>query len=108
MLDTGNRLRDPVTGAGVLIASPHALQGILRENCSLFEELDPVSLLSLSAQIPELSGRLRLISFSAVGRGAGLLPVFRPDRLIIDGRERSDTLIALSPQATGDGFDAIV
>ncbi len=107
LLDTGNGLRDPVSGARVVIASPRALAGILRENTALFDTLAPVELQELSAQIPVLSGRLRLLPFSAVG-GKGLLPAFRPERLFIDGREERDYLIAVSPQTVGDGFDAII
>ena len=107
LLDTGNTLHDPVSGAKVVIASPHALEGILRENAPLFAALGPVELQELSAQIPELSGRLRLLSYSAVG-GSGLLPAFRPERLFIDGQEQRDYLIAVSPQTVGDGFDAII
>lgn len=106
--DTGNRLRDPVTGAGILVASPRALRDIFRQEIPLLEALDPVALLELSCQIPELDGRLRLLPFSAVGRDSGLLPVFRPDRLLVDGRERRDLLIAIAPQAGGDGFEAIL
>ncbi len=107
LFDSGNGLRDPVSGAKVLVASPRALSGILGENVSLFESLGAVQLQELSMQIPELSGRLRLLPFSAVG-GKGLLPVFRPDHLFIEGQERRDYLIAISPQTRGDGFDAII
>ena len=107
LLDTGNVLHDPVSGAKVLIASPRALVGILGDNTPLFETLGPVQLQELSQQIPELAGRLRLLPFSAVG-GEGLLPAFRPDRLFIEGQERRDYLIAISPQTRGDGFEAIL
>lgn len=105
--DTGNRLRDPVSGASVLVASPEALKGVLGENAALFSALDPVSLLALSPQIPELPA-LRLLSFSSLGRERGLLPAFRPARLWIDGRERRDVLVAVSPQASGEGYEAIL
>ena len=107
LLDTGNRLRDPVSGSKVLIASPRALREILRANTGLFERLGPVQLQTLSEQIPEFAGRMRLLPYTALG-GEGLLPVFRPDRLFIDGQERNDYLIAVSPQAAGDDHDAII
>ena len=68
---------------------------------------DPVELLSSSSAFPELKGRLRLIPFSALG-GSGLLPVFKPDSLLIDGREDRDRLVAISPKAAGAGFDGII
>lgn len=107
LIDTGNSLRDPVSGAHVLIATPRALRGILRESAALFDTLGPVQLQTLSMQIPELAGRLRLLPYSAVG-GGGLLPAFRPERLSIDGQERKDYLIAISPDAAGNDFEAIL
>ena len=107
LLDTGNRLRDPVSGAKILIASPRALEGILRDSAALFEKLGPVQLQCLSDQIPELAGRLRLLPFSSVG-GRGLLPVFRPEHLYINGTERDDYLIAISPQSAGIDHDGII
>ena len=107
LIDTGNSLRDPVSGAHVLIATPQALREILQESAALFEALGPVQLQALSTQIPELAGRLRLLPYSAVG-GKGLIPAFRPERLFIDGQEHKDYLIGISPHIAGDDFDAIL
>ena len=51
--------------------------------------------------------RLAWVVFCALG-GSGMLPVFRPDRLLIEGREDRERLIAISPQAAGAGFEGIV
>ena len=104
--DTGNSLRDPVSGAGVLIAAPRALRGILGESTALFETLDPLALQTLSRQLPELGG-LRLLPYAALG-GGGLLPVFRPERVLLDGVESRGLLIGVSSQAKGDGFEGIL
>jgi len=106
LLDTGNALTDPLSGAQVLVACPHALRPILRENTELFAALSAVELLEASAQIPELRGRLRLLPYSALG-GGGLLPVFRPDSLLIDGLARRGVLVAVSPRAAGEDFEAL-
>lgn len=100
LVDTGNRLCDPATGAAVMLASPHALAPLFPG-----EDLgtDPVALTAR----PSLAGRFRLIPYRAVGV-RGLLPVFRPDGLYVGGRERRDLLIAVSPSAEGEGFEAIV
>lgn len=107
LVDTGNSLTDPATGSPVLIACPHALQGVLRENTALFSQAEPVELMELTAALPELAGRLRLIPYTAVG-SSGLLPAFRPDKLSIDGKEDKEHLIAVSQNAAGDGFEAII
>ncbi len=106
LLDSGNALADPVTGAPVMLVSPHALLAALPE-AALFGGGDPVSELQRAARIPALAGRFRLIPYAAVG-AAGLLPVFRPDGLTVDGREEKELLVAVSPSASGEGFEAIV
>ena len=107
MLDTGNGLTDPLSGERVLVACPHALRGCLREHTELFAALPPVELLEVCAEIPELRGKLRLLTYTALG-GGGLLPVFRPDSLLIDGKAGPPLLIGVSPQAAGEEFEAIL
>lgn len=104
--DTGNTLRDPLSGAKILIVSPTALHPIFLEDTALFQ-LDPVELQALSTEIPLLAGRLRLLPYSAVG-GSGLLPIFAPEELWIDGKENHDCLVAVSSQVAGDGYEAIL
>ena len=106
LLDTGNSLSDPATGAPVMLACPKALKPLFRENTDLFS-VSPVELIELAAHIPELRGKLRLVPYAAVG-ASGLLPVFRPESLSVDGKPNKELLIAVSPDAAGDGFDAIL
>lgn len=107
LVDTGNCLTDPASGARVMIACPHALEPIFLENTALFENAGAVELVELSTKLPELSGRIRLIPYSAVG-SSGLLAAFRPDKLLVSGQEETDILIAISKNAAGDGFEAII
>jgi stage II sporulation protein GA (sporulation sigma-E factor processing peptidase) len=107
LIDSGNSLRDPATGAEVLIVSPRALQPLFPGAAALLEELSPVELLEAQGQLPALSGRLRLISYRSLS-GGGLLPLFRPDALYVNGKPCDDLLVALSPEARGDGFEAIL
>ncbi len=107
MVDSGNCLRDPISGAPVAVVSPGALRELFGPAAPLLDIADPVELLRSAAAFPELNGRLRLIPFSALG-GGGLLPVFRPDKLLIDGWEDMERLVALSPKAAGNGFDGIL
>ena len=105
--DTGNALSDPLTGRHVLVASPLALRPLLRDSAALFTELPPVELLEALGQIPELAGCFRLLPYSDLS-GSGLLPAFRPDRLLLDGEETADLLVAVSPNASGEGFEALL
>ena len=105
--DTGNVLSDPLTGSSVMLVCPHALKNIFMENTELFESLGPVELMEISRTVPQLSGRLRLIPYSSLG-GKGMLPLFRPDSVLVDGTEHKDILAAVSPSAAGDGFEALI
>ena len=104
--DTGNSLRDPVTGRAVMLVSPHALLAALPEAGAIFSG-DPVAALERADTLPALKGRFRLIPYAAVGT-TGLLPVFRPDSLTLDGQKEPELLVAVSPSAAGDGFEGIV
>lgn len=105
LIDSGNNARDPVTGAGLLVASPEALRPLFADYTALFT-LPPVELTEAAAQIPALSGRFRLVPFRSLG-GGGLLPAFRPDFISVDGKETDALLVAISQEARGDGFEAI-
>lgn len=97
LYDTGNSLIDPVTGDSVLIASSQVL-------CKLIGGCENIRTDNLM-DFPEY--KFRLIPYRAVGTGGGLLPAFRPERIIIDGNERDDVLVAISSNIEGDGFNAI-
>ena len=107
LVDTGNCLRDPLTGSAVLVASPRALEALFPGCGRLLSIADPVELVAAADREPALKGRLRLVSCSTVG-GRGLLPVFRPDSVTVDGQARTDLLAAISPAAAGEGYDAIL
>lgn len=70
LIDTGNRLREPISGLPVLIAESSLLQGLLRD-----EKDRPVA--------------YRRIAFGALG-GGGTIQCFRPDSILI---RRGDSLI---------------
>ena len=104
--DSGNCLRDGLTGAEVMIVSPEALAPLLPEYAALLQLSDPVALVERAADVPLLRGRLRLIACDSVN-GRGLLPLLRPDRAELDGKEMPGMLIAISSAAKGDGFEGI-
>ena len=107
MIDSGNALREPSTGCRVMIVSLHALQPILGADTVLLQELDPVELVSVSRVRQVLGQSLRLISYKTLS-GSGLMPVFRPQELWIDDQPDQETLIAISREAEGNGFKAIL
>ena len=99
--DTGNHLRDPLTGEAVVIAPAWALSTLL--GCAVERTAfdDPAALLErLSAAFPQ--ARFRLIPYSAVGT-AGLLLAMR---CTVSGRP---ALVAFSPNdLSGGAYQALV
>ncbi len=96
MLDTGNLLRDPVTGRPVLVVSARALRPLFPGARSLNE-------------LTSLPPGFRLLSVKTAAGGA-LLPMFRPDRcrLYINGRAAdADAMVAVAPESYG-GVQALV
>ena len=102
--DTGNGLKDPLTGQAVTVIGPRAARQLL-------PELDPESLRDPAAAMERLQRPglgLRLIPYQAVGQAGGLLLGLRCDR-VTAGRERLGELVALSPtELTENGtYDAL-
>ncbi len=107
LVDSGNAARDPATGLGLLIASPAALGPLFGSLAPLLDALPPVELLEALAADAAWSGRVRLVPFRSLG-GGGLLPVFRPEALWVNGCKTDDLLVGISPDARGSGFEAIL
>lgn len=105
MHDTGNELRDPISGERVMVACPHAVSGLFPEGGSLPFD-DAVAFAETAAKIPELTGRVRLIPYTAVG-SKGMLAAFRADRVVVGGEEK-ELLTAVSERVWGDGFEGII
>ena len=99
LIDTGNHLADPLTGQQIMVVSPGIAEKILKIDAKKLE--DPVALME------QVKG-LRLVSFHAVGRSGGLLPVKRFENVQI-GKWRGSCLVAFSPNELGQGkpYDAL-
>lgn len=89
LLDTGNQLCDPLTKEPVLVVEfallkpflPQrviaAVKGLQTEDYGVNWDLPP-----------EWEGRLRLLPFHSVGKQRGMLIGFRPDWLVVRGKEQ--------------------
>lgn len=108
LVDTGNSLSEPLSGAHVMVVSPEALRGVLGEYYPLFLLDEPTEILEAAACLDALRGRLLLVPYSAVG-AKGFLVAFRPDSLAIAGEEDGEKLlVALSPSASGEGHEGVL
>jgi stage II sporulation protein GA (sporulation sigma-E factor processing peptidase) len=95
LVDTGNTLRDPVSGIPVLVVDSDAAEKLLQLSTSELQH--PVETLA-SEKYPGL----RLIPYSAVGQPSGLLLGLRVEELLVDGK-RTDMIVAFAPQRIGQG-----
>ena len=123
LLDTGNRLRDPVTGSPVVIVDRGTLLRLLPEEgreafLQVLSAPDAIGAARTGgAALPGIdapvmwTSRIHVVPYETIGRG-GLLTAVRPDRVweLADGRERmlGLCLLGLSPTPLAPGVDAIV
>ena len=100
--DTGNTLKDPISGCPVLVADRDILRRLLPEIKITEEELRQPALLMerLALQRPML--HLRLIPYKTVGVERGMLLAIRPEETKIGGK-REAMLMAFSPVPVSDG-----
>ncbi len=95
LVDTGNTLRDPVSGCPVLVVEAAAAQKLM-----------PISVQELAHPLETLAaGKLpgmRLIPYAAVGQSAGFLLGIRAECVQVSGKEM-DYVVAFAPQSLGHG-----
>lgn len=95
LLDTGNTLRDPISGTPVLVVGAPEARKLL--------DLTADELLRPAQTLERLGKRgLRLIPYHAVGQSAGMLLGLRADRVEINGRHQ-EMIVAFAPQTIGQG-----
>lgn len=95
--DTGNSLRDPISGLPVLVADLKLLKNWIPEKL----ESEPQGLLrQVFEAAPEM--RPRLIPYKTVGVAYGLLVGVQMEEVVISGKKER-VLIGLSPVSVSDG-----
>lgn len=92
LVDTGNRLRDPLTGEPVIVIEHSSLQPLLPHYLqSAVEQMAAGDLSAVTRLLAseKWSARFRIIPFSSVGREHGLLVGFKADgiRISVDGHK---------------------
>ncbi|MEW6522532.1 MAG: sigma-E processing peptidase SpoIIGA [Bacillota bacterium] len=82
LLDTGNRLTDPLTGLPVMVVEHDAVRELLPQQVRSASAEDLLEM--VGHEFPgQLGTRLRLIPYRGIGNDGGLLVGFRPDRVLI-------------------------
>ena len=107
LVDTGNHLREPISGRGVIVA----------ERTRILAALPPSLSTALKSPSPdkwlaneEYATRIRLVPTNTA-TGSGMLPAILPDTLTLtNGKETypADYLIAPAPMENTSDFDAVI
>ncbi len=113
LIDTGNDLREPISGKPVLVVEYKAVQALLPLSLrQLWQEhaaSDPSQILANANQQVSLNWqkRLRLIPFASIGKNHGLLLGFQPDQILIYHNQEqhfnNQVIIALYDYPLGKG-----
>ena len=86
MVDTGNHLRDPVSGLPVVVVDWDSLKPIMPQEVSHFF-LSTWDLVTANLAESAVGKRFRLIPYTSVSGDRGVLPGFKPDALYLTGRQ---------------------
>ena len=97
--DTGNTLRDPVSGQPVLVLEQDALRELWPPEAARIVEMR----LPPEEKMARLHRRWSLLPFCAVGTEAGLLLAVRSDYVKVGSITYPRILLALTPGAVSDG-----
>ena len=95
LVDTGNELRDPLSGAPVVIVEIGQLIGILPENIrTALEDKGQGDLTEIQDVLRTVGwlNRFRLVPYKSLGCDNGLLPGLKPDYIEISGGGRDEKL----------------
>lgn len=93
--DTGNTLRDPITGEQVMVVSGEVAEKLIGLTSSQLRT--PLETLAMRP-VPGL----RLIPYSAVGQGGSMLLAMRLENVKI-GSQVQSTIVAFAPEGLGKG-----
>lgn len=95
LMDTGNTLKDPISGTPVLVADSSAAEKLL--GLTARQLASPIETMESKANCG-----LRLIPYHAIGQPGAMLLGLRAERLQIDGKTM-DMIVAFAPQRIGQG-----
>ena len=110
LADTGNSLRNPVSGEPVLVASADSVNRCFsKETSELLKTEQLKAPTELMEQLRRTAPQLRfyLLPYRAVGVSGGMLLSVRSDWVKIEGERYPGLLIALSPEAVGIDYQAL-
>lgn len=104
LFDSGNSLRDPISGSRVIVAELSALSPLFSPEILRIIALPGGAVESLGRLAKIDSGvSFRLIPYKSLGNSGSFLLCFRADRVIIGKKSEKGVLVAISPGGLWDG-----
>lgn len=90
LIDTGNSLTDPLTGAPVIVINKEEVVSLISEDIQkeLLDNEDPLQIMDIFSK-SEIGHRIRVLPFSDLGQEHGLLIGVRPDLIELKYRDRT-------------------
>lgn len=84
MIDTGNLLKDPITGTNVIVVESEELENIIpKEVLKKINNLVTGEIQDNQEEMQEYLARVRMIPFSSLGKQNGMLVGFKPDNIVV-------------------------
>ena len=115
MLDTGNMLKDPISGMPVIVVAKQELYSILPKK--LLDNIDKLiggEAENLLEQVEEkeIFTRFRMIPFSSVGKQNGIMLGFKSDQVVIEKEDethmKNNVIIGIFNQNLGKNYSALI
>ena len=115
MLDTGNMLKDPISGMPVIVVEKQELYSILPKK--LLDNIDKLigsEAENLLEQVEEkeIFTRFRMIPFSSVGKQNGIMLGFKSDQVVIEKEDetqmKNNVIIGIFNQSLGKNYSALI
>lgn len=101
MVDTGNLLREPITGASVMIVEKQSLKELLPEE--ILENIASILKGDRLVEMGEYASRFRVIPFSSLGKQNGMLLGVKVDEIVINTEEEKikvpNVIVGISEQS---------
>lgn len=109
LVDTGNELHDPATGAPVIVVSRSAVLPLFGEGIlpTVQELSSPVYAMERLSRT-WCADRLRLVPYQAVGVASGLLLTIRVDDIEVSGQPFHSQLLAVIGDSFPAGYEGLI
>ena len=110
LIDTGNSLKDPFSGNDVIIAAFPAIKNLFSKETQIyfFKEYQNQQKFYEYMLQKEKKLSLHFVPFSSLGKENGLLLVFEPDILEIEGNIKNNISLGIYCGSFSEGYDGLI